>query len=240
MDEELDPRLDKQALEQLHDYAEAIKVYIIDLWEDGHKPERNFYNVRAYKWDPKRTTIKEQPLHCGLAPEWAYHHTVYSKYYLKHYGLKTKEQRQRKIDRYDKYDPDARFIHEEYYESLHDDHYAELDLEDVKRKLEEQWKNKNKPDIKKTKQDKMEQDTYYEVKRLKDDKKLKVKEENLDEVLARTDSDGNKKFKKIKEVDLERYYSNDSQESDNELVCPFCGKECKSKAGLTNHKKACE
>ena len=41
--------------------------------------------------------FEEKALHCGLAPKIAYQYGNYAPFILKHYGLKDKEDRERKV-----------------------------------------------------------------------------------------------------------------------------------------------
>jgi uncharacterized protein YlaI len=118
MDEVFDKHLTKEGLYALYDSQfQAFYFFIINLWDDGYQKERSFWNIRAWKWNGD-TKFPQKNLHCGLAPEWTWVRAFYSPYILKHYGLKDKERREAKAQRYDKYDPNARFIAKEYYDSL--------------------------------------------------------------------------------------------------------------------------
>jgi hypothetical protein len=120
MDEVFDKNLTKEGLYELYKNPfEAFYFYIINLWDDGYMPARSFWNIRAWKWNTGfGTKWPHKNLHCGLAPEWTWARAFYAPYILKHYGLMDKERREKKAKRYDKYDPKARFMAEEYYESL--------------------------------------------------------------------------------------------------------------------------
>jgi hypothetical protein len=120
MDEVFDKHLTKEGLYELYKTEfDAFYFWVINLWDDGYNRERTFPNVRAWKFKPENGfEWKQTPVHCGLAPKWAYYYGFYSPYILKHYGLKDKERREEKAVRYDKYDPDSKFITKEYYQSL--------------------------------------------------------------------------------------------------------------------------
>jgi len=118
MDEVFDKNLTKEGLYKLYNSQfPAFYFFIVNLWDEGYSPDRNFWNIRAWKWNGE-TKFPRKNLHCGLAPEWTWARAFYSPYILKHYGLKDKERRELKAKRYDKYDPNARFIAKEYYSSL--------------------------------------------------------------------------------------------------------------------------
>jgi hypothetical protein len=120
MDEVFDKHLTKEGLYELYDTEfDAFYFWIINLWDDGYNRERTFPNIRAWKWKPELGfEWKQTPVHCGLAPQWTYYYGFYSPYILKHYGLKDKNKREAKAKRYDVYDPNAKFMAKEYYQSL--------------------------------------------------------------------------------------------------------------------------
>lgn len=120
MDEVFDSKLTKEELYKLYQSPnESFYFWIVNLWDDGYCRERNFWNIRAWKWLPKNgLEWKRTPVHCGLAPAWAYYYGFYSPFVLKHYGLKDAQRRQMKAERYDVYDPKAKFMSTEYYKSL--------------------------------------------------------------------------------------------------------------------------
>lgn len=140
--------------------GEAWYVYIANLWEKGWNPEWSFWNVRFYAWNwldklgDSFFTIENRPLHCGLAPRWAYMLNLHSPFLLEHYGLKEKTSRQRKIDRYNQYDPRRVYRHPSYYECLASNSYEEYDpdaiLEMIRKDVESmrQPLNKELPEIK--------------------------------------------------------------------------------------------
>ena len=120
MDEVFDKNLTKEKLYDLYKTEfPAFYFYIVNLWDDGYNPDRNFWNIRVWKWrEDLGTAFPRKNVHCGLAPEWVWARGMYVPYILKHYGLKDKEDRERKVERYKKYDPEAKCIIKEYYQSL--------------------------------------------------------------------------------------------------------------------------
>jgi len=129
-DEVFDKNLTREGVEKLYrSNFRAFYFRIINLWDEGYQPERSFWNIRMYKWNGE-TTFPRKNLHCGLAPEWVWGQGFYAPYILKHYGLKDKERREQKAKRYDKYDPKARFIAKEYYDSLRSSPQVEVFDED--------------------------------------------------------------------------------------------------------------
>ncbi len=100
---------------------DAYHVFIVDLWndDDHYKPESCFWNVRLFRWNGE-TKFKEKPVHCGLAPEWTYYYHRFAPFILKHYGLMRPEDREKKIERYLKYDPNSKHMERKYYKMLAD------------------------------------------------------------------------------------------------------------------------
>lgn len=124
-DEQFCPEVTRETLEKLAS-TEEIGWYfmIVNLYGDrnhfAHGPGiKRFWNVRYYKYMPEMgLQFQEKRLHCGLGPPYAYKFGWYAPYYINHYGLMTAEDRKRKYERYDKYDPNARFIDKRYYDDL--------------------------------------------------------------------------------------------------------------------------
>jgi len=117
MDEVLSERCTKEWLMEAP--LDAYHVFIVDLWNDPQhfKPESCFWNVRIWKWNGE-TKFKPKPVHCGLAPEWAYYYHRHAPFLLLHKGLMVEEDRLRKIKRYEKYDPHAEHLDKQYYDML--------------------------------------------------------------------------------------------------------------------------
>lgn len=134
MDEVFDPTLTKEKLIELLDTYNALYFYIINLWNEGWNRKWSFWNIRAWKWNGD-TKIFNKPLHCGLAPEWTYYYAGYAPFFVKHYGLMKKADRQKKIERYEKFDPQAKYKDKSYYEALKGDICEPLDEDYVRNAL---------------------------------------------------------------------------------------------------------
>lgn len=130
MDETLDRHLTKSWL--LEAELDAYHVFVVDLWNDPqhYKPESCFWNVRIFRWNGIIDFTKK-PLHCGLAPEWARAYNRYAPFLLLHKGLMAKKDRERKIARYDKYDPNSQYLGKPYYAMIRSDTAEEFDEEKV-------------------------------------------------------------------------------------------------------------
>jgi hypothetical protein len=125
-DEVFDPQMTKEKLIEMLNKTDALYFYILNLWNEGWKRSLSFWNVRAWKWNGQ-TKFSNRPLHCGLAPEWCYHYASHAPFYVKHYGLMKQEDRQKKIERYQKYDPKAIYRDVSYYNALADNTCDTLD-----------------------------------------------------------------------------------------------------------------
>lgn len=101
-------------------YDVAYYFWVVELWdkEDTYREDLAFENIRFFKYLPQITEFKPTPLHCGLAPEYFYNWGTHTNMYFKHYGLMAKEDRQRKIERYEKYDPDGKWLAPSWYKTL--------------------------------------------------------------------------------------------------------------------------
>lgn len=118
MDEVLDKHLTREWIKAAP--LDAYHVFVVDLWNEGYKPQSCFWNVRMWRWNGE-TKFKPKPVHCGLAPEWAYHYHRHAPFLLMHYGLKEKEARLRRVERYKKYDPHAEHLSKDFYDMLNED-----------------------------------------------------------------------------------------------------------------------
>lgn len=102
----------------------AYNFLVVNLYNDeqhfAHSTGiQRFWNVRFYKYLPEHgLQFLRKSLHCGLAPPISYKYAWHAPYYLLHYGLMKAEDRQKKIERYQKYDPTKKFKSGSYYDEL--------------------------------------------------------------------------------------------------------------------------
>lgn len=135
--------MDREKLEHWLDRADACKVYIINLWDEGYNKPWCFWNVRFWSWrlrdelGDRFFQFEGRPLHCGLAPKWCYHLDMYAPVILLHYGLKAKEDRMRKVERYNKYDPNRKYREPSYYRELEKGTATPLNLDEMIKMVEE-------------------------------------------------------------------------------------------------------
>lgn len=139
MDEVFDPSLTREKFEEYTQQCESMYVYIVNLWGTGWKREWSFWNIRAWKWKGESMTkFVNRPLHCGLAPEWAYHYGTNVPVILWHYGLKDTDVRKRKIDRYRQFDPKAVYRDKSYYDALSSKDFEEINTLYIQESIEKE------------------------------------------------------------------------------------------------------
>ena len=245
MDEQFDKNFTRLEAEKLAKKGGAgYYFYICNLIDEGYSKKYSFWNVRmfnleyGYEW-------KNKPLHCGLAPKIAYHYGNYAPFILKHYGLKDKSDRIRKVDRYEKYDPNQQMTNPGYYQFLsntgkpdefNEDELHKIVAEEVKNYA---FKLPNKIMSKK----------YFYVKRLSDGKILDIREQDLKETLRDRNfvQITNEPVQEVgnfvkttavveatKEPDL---VADMAKEDVTKLECPICGFIGKNVNGLRLHSK---
>lgn len=125
MDETFAPEFTREEAERLASGDEIAWYFrVINLYNDREHFAHDvgiqmFWNIRFYKYAPEYgLQFQRKNLHCGLGPPIMYHYGWYAPYYLEHYGLMKKEDRDRKVERYAKYDPKAVFKNRVYYDDL--------------------------------------------------------------------------------------------------------------------------
>lgn len=136
-----------------HNTAIAYYFAIINLWQDTqhYRHDLSFWNIRYFKNDKKYgETYEPKPVHCGLAPPVFYNYGWHAPFFIKHYGLMNKSDRERKTKRYEKYDPNAKYKSKVYYDALKDNkglirEFDELKMiERVKNDVKEHYKYESK------------------------------------------------------------------------------------------------
>lgn len=125
MDEVFAPEFDRQEAERLASSNEIAWYFmVVNLYNDrdhfAHDVGiQRFWNIRFYKYAPEYgLEFQRKSLHCGLGPPIMYRYGWYAPYYLEHYGLMKSEDRQRRVVRYNQYDPTAKFKDRVYYDDL--------------------------------------------------------------------------------------------------------------------------
>lgn len=120
-DETFTPDLTRKKLEALTEDKIACYFYIINLWDSPERYSKglSFWNIRFFKPKPEYGyQFLKKPVHCGLAPPYAYKFGTYVPYLVRHYGLMKAADRQKKVERYEIYDPQAIHKSRTYYDAL--------------------------------------------------------------------------------------------------------------------------
>ena len=124
-DEVFAPEFTREEAEKLASGTEiAYYFLVVNLYNDekhfAHSSGiQRFWNIRFYKYLPEYgLQFLRKNLHCGLAPPISYKYGWHAPFYLLHYGLMLKEDRIRKAERYQKYDPQKKFKAGAYYDEL--------------------------------------------------------------------------------------------------------------------------
>lgn len=119
-DEVFDSRFNRQELETLASKGGlGYYFYVVNLYNEGYSKEWSRWNIRMFRFAPEHgLEYERKPVHCGLAPRVCYFHGNYAPFLVKHYGLKEKASRDKRVERYQKYDPKASHLHPGYYQFL--------------------------------------------------------------------------------------------------------------------------
>lgn len=105
--------------EEIAWYFLVVNLYNDDKHFAHSSGIQRFWNIRFYAYRPDLgLQFLRKALHCGLGPPIAYKYGWYAPFYLLHYGLMKKEDRMRKVERYQKYDPNKRYKAGAYYDEL--------------------------------------------------------------------------------------------------------------------------
>lgn len=183
-DEVFDPSFTREEVEKWSARFPACYFYIVNLWNDEqhHRKSMGFWNIRMFNWRPELgLEYLRKNLHCGLGPPWAYNYGSYIPFHVKHYGLMTQASRDKKVARYDKYDPNAKWKDKSYYDALKTiTNGSEFNESDMRAKLisevERMGSQKKKmADIKEKK--------FVYVRRTKDGAVFDIPEKNLADTL---------------------------------------------------------
>lgn len=120
-DEEFDSILTREEFEKMAEEKRGCYFYVVNHWGDKNHYHRglSFWNIRYFKYMPSLgLQYMKKPLHCGLAPPYAYFYGTYVPHLIRHYGLMKKEERNRKVERYNLYDPRMEHKSPIYYEAI--------------------------------------------------------------------------------------------------------------------------
>jgi len=209
----------------------AYTFYCVQLWdrEDQMRVDGgwgNFRNVRYFKVIKEANfSWQRTPLHCGLAPIYAYRWAADSEFLFKHYGYFKKEDRIKKVERYKKYDPKQIYQNPNWYQSiLSEPTLKEFNEKEFQKKLK--YKPKG-PLLSKIIKKKIMAKTYFVKNR--HGRIYPVPEHLLQETLRRPG------MELVKEEDYLKQEKRVPLVKPNPLQCPICGFVAKSKLGLNSH-----
>lgn len=229
-DEVFDSTFTRKELEEWSDKYPACYFYIVNLWNspDRQRKSLGFWNIRMFNWRPDLgLDYQKKNLHCGLGPPWAYNYGAYIPHLVKHYGLMKAEDRQKKVERYEKFDPQAKWKDRSYYEALKAETIgSEFNEADMLQRLREEYNstgNQNKNIMNNSKDKK-----YVYVRREKDGKVLDIPAEHLAETLRQG-------FTLVGEVAITTTQEAPVEKKET-FKCIFCGSEYKTPTALKAHK----
>jgi hypothetical protein len=122
----MDRPLLEKTINELPTGKKSCFFYFVTLWQDDKHfaPKFGFWNIRLFQPVPALgLQYQKTPLHCGLAPPYAYNpkHAKNLPMVVRHYGMMSQEDRDKKIERYEKYDPRQIYKNPIYYDWLKED-----------------------------------------------------------------------------------------------------------------------
>lgn len=236
-DERFDSSYTRESLEAYAKEYPALYFYIVNHWNDEqhHRRSMGFWNIRQFNWLPEQNNnYIRKNLHCGLGPPWAYHYGSYVPHFIHHLGLMDAEARKRKVERYEKYDPNAKWKDRAYYEALKTDTTgSEFNQEDMLAKLQaevssmgNQKKHMAKPE---------DNGRFVYVRRVSDGKKLDMRESEWEET-QKTRKDQFILLGSASDPLTDHKVIAPPKDAPADFQCPLCGKTVKTAAALTKHK----
>lgn len=241
MDEIYDESFDRPSAENLaRSGGIGWYFYIVNLWNDRSHFHRglSFWNIRFYRFAPEYgLEFQRKALHCGLGPPIVYHYGNYAPYLLKHYGLMDPEARQKKIERYEKYDPNAVYKDRSYYDALkYAGNVAVFDEAEMHRRVEEEvstYKLKAMNQV----QHNNEPEVFVQCHRLADGALLDMPKKHWEDI--QRDPKRKVEFEFVREVSKSMVQNGPVTPpiQKDELECPICGLVAKTKLVLGKHKK---
>lgn len=241
MDEFYDSKFTREEAEKLAAKGGiGYYFYIVNLWNDEkhYRRSMSFWNIRYYRFAPEHgLEFQRKALHCGLAPPIVYHYGNYAPFLLLHYGLMDEEDRMKKVERYNKYDPNAVYKDKSYYDALEQQMIgAVFDEKEVHIKVVETVKDYKHKTIKGN----MAERKFVYVRRTKDGVLFDIPDKLLASHLKRKNTDGTPAFEMVGEINLETEatISTANLPVVDEFECPLCGVKCNGEEELAKHKKA--
>jgi hypothetical protein len=93
----------------------------VNHWNDEshYRKYLSFWNIRLFRYAPEYgLTYARKNVHCGLGPPVAYYYGSHAPFIIRHKGLMLPEDRQKKFERYQKYDPQGKMKSQDWYNEL--------------------------------------------------------------------------------------------------------------------------
>ncbi len=237
-DERFDDSVDRKVLEKLAMPDQlAWYFFVVNHWNDEqhHRPSLNFWNIRYFKYDKDRGfDFEKKQVHCGLAPKWAYHKGSYAPHILRHYGLMNPNDRLKKKERYDLYDPKAVHKGREYYDEIQSKRLPEtFSIEDMRKAVQDEVSKYKLKD--KTKDMTMNKSLRFFYFQREDGSIVEIPEKNVDQtkklhpnwVVVREYLVGSEQVENA---------SNLPPIENDPMECGLCGFVAKSEHALNIHK----
>lgn len=237
------PTLDRTKLERIAEGRESCHLYVVNLWNDESRYSKalSFWNVRVYRMPSEgNSQFTRKPVHCGNAPPVAYAvppAQSYVPHILLHKGLMKKEDRMRKVERYQRYDPNAIHKGREYYDALsHDGPGSPYVQEEVIAKITAYCENL-RPKVLTRQPMPIQEKKFYYVRRI-DDKHLgsvtDIPAEHLDMTLKNHPT-----WQVIDDTEREIVPPVTIEEAPkaDPFACLFCGYAARSLAGKKAHER---
>lgn len=224
MDEVFDSHLTRESLPTMTN-GDAFVVYICTLWDEGWNEEVSFWNVRIWRWNGD-VEWERKPVHCGLAPLWARRFVSHAPHILLHYGLKDKADREAKIARYEKYDPNRTHMRGNFYDQLRWDKKKPFDQEEVYTRISTEVKalKEKKKEVKG-----LMTNNYVSLRRAKDGFVFAVDRAQLIHYDGRIKAG---EFVLLEEIE-EKPEVKAAPVTEN--VCVICGEKFEDAGGLADH-----
>lgn len=238
-DERFDSSYTRELLEFYSRKYNSVYFYIVNHWnsEERHRRSMGFWNIRQFNYLPEYgVQYQRKNLHCGLGPPWAYHYGSYAPHFIHHLGLMDPEARRRKVERYEKYDPQAKWKDRSYYEALKSDttgsEFSEkVMLEQLREEVSKMGSQK------KTMFSQDKERKFVIVRRFVDGKQLDMTTDEWADISR--DPYRKKQFELLGDPEDPGVTKIvEPPQTEPGYACPVCGKEFKALAGLNKHKKS--
>jgi hypothetical protein len=237
-DERYDSSFSRERVEEYAGRYPACYFYIVNHWNDRnhHRKSLGFWNVRMFNWLPQfGVQYQRKNLHCGLGPPWAYSYGSYVPHFIHHYGLMDEAARKRKVARYEKYDPNAKWKDRSYYEALKTETTGSEFIEsEMRSRLQEEVAKMGNQQKSMLQADKPKNFVY--VRRLLDGAMLDVTAVEWEEMQKTRRG----QFELIGDVKTPNVAHKEIAPPEKEPLfqCPLCGSEFKTALTLARHKKS--